>query len=60
MRTTPGPWLNTSKAAEYMSVSTEHVNRIIRRGELQAVKLGQTYRTTPEWCDAYMHTLEAA
>lgn len=49
-------WLLVKEAAEYMRMNEDTVRRLMRRGELQAVKNegSKTWRTRTEWCDDYL------
>lgn len=47
-------WMLTDQAAAYLSMHADTVRNLMRRGELQAVKVGRTWRTRHDWCDHYL------
>lgn len=48
------PWLLAKEAAEYLGMHADTVRDLMRRGDLQAVKVGKNWRTKRDWCDTYL------
>lgn len=50
------PWLSVADICEYMDVSTFVVTRVLRSGELPAVKMGREWRVSrqdfEDWLNA--------
>lgn len=55
-------WLLTKEAATYMRMHPDSVRKLIRTGELKAIKIpgGKTWRTRTDWCDNYLENTVAA
>lgn len=51
----PEPLLTADEVADMLRVSTMTVYRLIRRGELPAVRVGRSYRVRQPDLDAYLH-----
>lgn len=47
-------WLLVKDAAEYLKVHPDTLRDLFRRGEIKAVKVGNTWRTRIQWLDDYL------
>lgn len=47
-------WLTIEEAAEYTRFHPDTLRDLCRRGDLQAVKVGGSWRTTKQWCNEYL------
>src|SRR3989344_4916232 len=53
-------YLSLFNAAKIANVSSGYLNVAVRRGKLQAVKLGRNWFTTSEWINAYQKSVGRA
>ena len=47
-------WLTSQDVADYLKVYHKTAQRYLSSGAIESRKIGQTYRTRREWCDAWM------
>jgi len=58
----PDDMLSTQEVARKLNVSGETVRRMIKEGDIRAIKLGKIYRIHPDWLEDYIerHEVEPA
>lgn len=49
-----GPWMNTTEAAKYLSLSERVTRELMNMGDMKGRKLGHAWRTCPQWCDDFI------